>query len=138
VTVLVDDLTRGPADTTVTFGIVHIEYEIDLSESNAGELREAFARYVQASRKVSAGGGRRGGQPVKPAFSGCDPAAVRARAKARGIEVSPRGRIKAEVVERYRAAGNRPQAGSARTGPEPAAAPRPFRGGPADDALEPY
>src|SRR3954470_11782731 len=106
VIVLVDDLTGGPADTTVTFGIDHTEYEIDLSESNAGELREAFSRYVQAARKVSASGGRRGAQPAKPAYSGFDPAAVRAWAKARGIEVSSRGRVKADVVERYRAAGN--------------------------------
>jgi uncharacterized membrane protein len=104
--VLVDDLTGDPADTTVAFGIDHIQYEIDLSESNASELREAFSRYVQAARKVSARGGRRGAQPAKSAYSGYDPAAVRAWAKARGIEVSPRGRVKADVVERYRAAGN--------------------------------
>jgi Lsr2 len=106
VVVLVDDLTGDPADTTVAFGLDHIEYEIDLSESNAGELRAAFSRYVQAARKVSAGGGRRGAQPRTPAYSGYDPLAVRAWAKGRGIEVSPRGRIKADVVERYRAAGN--------------------------------
>ena len=105
VVVLVDDLTGDPADTTVTFGIDHTEYEIDLSESNADELREAFSRYVRAARKVSASG-RRGTQPAKPSFFGFDPAAVRAWAKGQGIEVSPRGRIKADVVERYRAAGN--------------------------------
>jgi|SRR3954453_2415205 hypothetical protein len=105
VVVRVDDLTGNPADTTVTFAIDHTEYEIDLSENNAGELREAFSRYVQAARKVSASGGRRGAQP-KPAYSGSDPAAVRAWAKGQGIEVSPRGRIKADVVEQYRAAGN--------------------------------
>ena len=106
VIVLVDDLTGGPADTTVTFGIDHTEYEIDLSESNASELREAFSRYVRAARKVSARGGRRGARPAKPAYSGFDPAAVRAWARGQGIEVSPRGRIKADVVQRYRAAGN--------------------------------
>jgi hypothetical protein len=106
VIVLVDDLTGGPADTTVRFGIDHNEYEIDLSDSNANELREALSRYVQAARKVSASGGRRGAQPVKPAYSGYDPAAVRAWAKGQGIVVSPRGRIKADVVERFRAAGN--------------------------------
>jgi uncharacterized membrane protein len=94
-----DDLTGGPADTTVTFGIDHTQYEIDLSESNADELRQALSRYVQAARKVTARGGRRGAQPAKSAYSGYDPAAVRARAKARGNEVSPRGRIKADVVE---------------------------------------
>jgi Lsr2 len=38
--------------------------------------------------------------------SGYDPAAVRAWATGRGIEVSARGRIKADVVEQFRAAGN--------------------------------
>src|SRR4051794_16361983 len=89
VIVLVDDLTGGPADTTVTFGIDHTEYEIDLSESNAAELREALSRYVQAARKVSARGGRRGAQPAKPAYSGFDPAAVRPGRGGRGSRSHP-------------------------------------------------
>jgi amphi-Trp domain-containing protein len=42
----------------------------------------------------------------KPAFNGVDTAAVRAWAAANGLTVSPRGRIKDEVIEAYRAAGN--------------------------------
>jgi amphi-Trp domain-containing protein len=58
-------------------------------------------------------------QPTKPrrgrrkaagtgqaAFNGVDTAAVRAWAAANGLTVSPRGRIKDEVIEAYRAAGN--------------------------------
>jgi nucleoid-associated protein Lsr2 len=104
--VLIDDLSGNPADTTVTFGLDTVTYEIDLSEDNAGQLRDAFARYVTAARKVSTGAGRRGAPAAKPAYSGYDPAAVRAWATGNGIEVSPRGRIRADVVERYRAAGN--------------------------------
>jgi hypothetical protein len=104
--VLVDDLTGDPADTTVTFALDETEYEIDLSNDNAGELREAFSRYVEAGRKVTSRGGRRRAQVAKPTYSGYDPAAVRAWAAGQGIEVSPRGRIKADVVQRYRAAGN--------------------------------
>ena len=104
--VLVDDLTGDPADTTVTFSLDTTAYEIDLSDDNAGQLREAFARYVTAARKVSSSDGRRGAQAAKPAYSGYDPAAVRAWATGNGVEVSPRGRIKADVVKRYRAAGN--------------------------------
>jgi hypothetical protein len=42
----------------------------------------------------------------KAAYAGYDPAAVRAWANGRGIEANARGRIKAEVVEQFRAAGN--------------------------------
>jgi Lsr2 len=104
--VLVDDLTGDPADTTVRFALDKTEYEIDLSNDNAGRLRDAFARYVAAGRKVAPRGGRPGTQPVKRAYTGYDPAAVRAWAAGQGITVSPRGRIRADVVEQYRAAGN--------------------------------
>jgi amphi-Trp domain-containing protein len=42
----------------------------------------------------------------KPASNGIDTAAVRAWAAANGLNVSPRGRIKDEVIQAYRAAGN--------------------------------
>lgn len=102
--VLVDDLNGDPADTTVKFSLDKIAYEIDLSNDNAAELRQTFSRYVNSARKVP-GGGRRavsGG----PSFAGYDPAAVRAWAHGQGIEVNARGRIKADVVEQFRAAGN--------------------------------
>jgi hypothetical protein len=98
---LFDDLTEEPADTTVRFGIDGREYEIDLTDANAQELRDLFARYVPAARKV---GGRR--SAARPAFNDVDPAAVRAWAAGQGLTVSPRGRIKGEVLEAYRAAGN--------------------------------
>jgi hypothetical protein len=42
----------------------------------------------------------------KSAFKGIDTAAVREWAAASGPTVSPRGRIKDEVIEAHRAAGN--------------------------------
>jgi|tagenome__1003787_1003787.scaffolds.fasta_scaffold20412895_2 hypothetical protein len=111
VVTLVDDLNGKPADTTVRFGLDSTEYELDLTDENAAELRDAFARYVSAARKTS--GGRRTAAPAekpkreaKPAFTGFDPAAVRAWAASNGFTVSPRGRIKGEVLEAFRAAGN--------------------------------
>ena len=99
-----DDLTGEPADTTVRFGLDSREYELDLTEKNASEFRDAFSRYVQAARKVA--GGRRATPAAKPAFAEVDPAAVRAWAAGQGIEVSSRGRIGRMVIEQYRAAGN--------------------------------
>ena len=42
VVVLEDDLDGGPADETVTFALDGVSYEIDLSSSNAGRLRESL------------------------------------------------------------------------------------------------
>jgi hypothetical protein len=103
---LIDDLTGDPADTTVRFGLDSREYELDLTDTNARELRGLFGRYIPAARKVSEGRRRSSAVPAKPAFTAVDPAAVRAWAKSRGIEVSPRGRLKADVLEAFRAAGN--------------------------------
>jgi hypothetical protein len=102
--VLVDDLTGDPADTTVTFALDKTEYEIDLSNENAAEMRDGLSRYVEAARRVT--GRRRSAPAAKPTYAGYDPAAVRAWAAGRGIEVNARGRIKADVVEQFRAAGN--------------------------------
>ncbi|MCU1615272.1 MAG: LSR2-like protein [Frankiales bacterium] len=103
--VLVDDLNGEPADTTLRFGLDAREYELDLTDENARELRELLGRYISASRRVS---DRRPGTAAaaKPAFAGIDPAAVRAWAKGNGVDVSPRGRIRADVIEAFRAAGH--------------------------------
>jgi hypothetical protein len=104
--VLVDDLNGDPADTTIRFGLDSRSYELDLTDRNAQELRNLFDRYILAARKVS-GGQRRGtAGSAKAEFTAVDPAAVRAWAKSNGVQVSPRGRIKASVLETYRAAGN--------------------------------
>lgn len=104
--VLVDDLSGEPADTTLRFGLDSREYELDLTDKNARELRQLFGRYIPAARKASSGRRRSTAVHAKPAFTEVDPAAVRAWAKGNGIEVSPRGRLKADVVEAYRAAGH--------------------------------
>jgi uncharacterized protein (DUF4415 family) len=115
--VLIDDLNGKPADTTLRFGLDAREYELDLTEANARELRELFGRYIPAARKApgrhrtttqpaTATKATKATGPAKAAFAGVDPAAVRAWAKGNGVEVSPRGRIKADVIEAFRAAGH--------------------------------
>src|SRR3954453_281473 len=90
-----DDLTDEPADTTVSFGLDGRDYEIDLTDANAEELRGMLDRYIAAGRKV--GGKRRRRQGPSPSAD-VDPKAVRAWAAAKGYEVSNRGRIPAAVV----------------------------------------
>jgi hypothetical protein len=97
---MTDDVDGKPAAETITFGIDGREFEIDLSEKNAAKLRKAVGPWVAAARRT---GGRKG----RPAAAGAvlDTAAVRAWAADNGIEVSARGRLSAEVLEKYRAAG---------------------------------
>jgi hypothetical protein len=100
---LIDDLDGKPAAETVSFGIDGRELEIDLSEKNAKALRKALQPFVGSARRV--GGRVTRGNATKVA-TGVDNRAVRAWADSNGYEISARGRISAEIVEAYRAAGN--------------------------------
>jgi hypothetical protein len=108
--ILSDDLDENsPADETVSFSLDGTSYEIDLSEKNAGEMREAFSRYVQAARKVGRGSGRASGAGRSRATGGGrmdreQAGAIRDWARKNGHSVSDRGRIPASVVEAYEAA----------------------------------
>ena len=103
--ILVDDIDGGNATETVLFGLDGVSYEIDLSTKNAAKLRDTFASYVGAARKVGAGGrrsSRRGGR--RSSATGNRNAEIRAWAKSKNMKVSERGRLPAEVVEKYDAA----------------------------------
>jgi len=110
--ILSDDFDDDvPADETVTFALDGTTYEIDLSDSNAAEMRDVFAKYVGAARKV-AGRGRASGSGRSKATGGTgagrmdreQAGAIRDWARKNGHEVSDRGRIPASVVEAYEAA----------------------------------
>ena len=101
--VLEDDLDGGTAAETVTFGLDGVSYEIDLSDKNAGKLRDEFSTWIGHARRS---GGRRttGRRPTgasSSASSRRDLSAVRAWARANGHQVSDRGRVSAAVQEAY-------------------------------------
>jgi hypothetical protein len=101
---LVDDLDGEVADETVEFGVDGKNYEIDLSTANAKKLRDALAEFAAAARR--AGGRRRGGgapaaAPRRPSIDREQNQAIREWARKRGMKVSDRGRIPAEVLEAY-------------------------------------
>lgn len=102
---LVDDIDgQSEADTTVAFEWQGQRYEIDLTQQNADEFSEAIAPYLSASRRIGRAGST-GRRSSAPKTSGdIDPKAVRAWAKDQGLEVSPRGRINAKLLEQYKAA----------------------------------
>ena len=103
---LVDDLDDSEASETVEFSLDGTSYEIDLSEENAQGLREAFAVYVAAARKVGSARRSGGAGKARPRGSAGGPAAseIREWARANGLEVPERGRVSADVRKAYDAA----------------------------------
>ena len=105
--VLVDDLDGSDAVETVSFALDGVDYEIDLNEKHASELRNALSLYVGHGRRT---GGRRrtssGGSKRSAGSSSGGPSAAEIRAWARenGHDVPERGRVSAEVREAYAAA----------------------------------
>jgi Lsr2 len=103
--VYLDDLDESEGAETVTFALEGKEYEIDLSEKNAERLRSALQEFIDAARSVER-------RPVSfaPAQSARrrsggsgrdDIHEIRQWAEANNYDVSPRGRIKKEIIEAY-------------------------------------
>ncbi|MHC6231979.1 histone-like nucleoid-structuring protein Lsr2 [Arthrobacter sp. MMS24-T111] len=103
VVVLEDDIDGSEASETISFALDGSEYVIDLNEGHANELRGALSRFTDAGRRVSGGRGRPAAR-TKSSQGGPDAKAVRMWAVENGIQVNTRGRIQAEVVEKYEAA----------------------------------
>jgi hypothetical protein len=102
--VLVDDIDGNDAEETVSFALDGVDYEIDLSDQHAGELRNVLSLYIGHARRT---GGRRksGRRSSAPATDSATSAAdVRAWARENGWDVPERGRVSAEVREAYAAA----------------------------------
>jgi hypothetical protein len=103
-TMLVDDLDGSEAAETVVFSVAGQDYEIDLSEVHAEQLREAVGPFVRAGRRLSGGRGRGGTTPAPAVSRGRSrgqTAVIREWAQANGFEVSSRGRIPAAVLDAY-------------------------------------
>jgi hypothetical protein len=100
--VLVDDLDGGKATETVSFALDGVSYEIDLSDKNAGKLRDALASWVGHARRAS---GRRGAARARSASrSTGDLSAMREWGRKNGFKVSDRGRLSAELQAAFRKA----------------------------------
>jgi len=100
---LVDDLDGGEAAETVSFGLGGKNYEIDLSEKRATELRDILAELVGAARRVggSTVARTRRGASAQPSAAREDTAAIRRWAGDNGFKISSRGRIPTNVREAY-------------------------------------
>lgn len=92
--IIVDDLDGTEPAESVRFGLDGADYEIDLNEDNAKQLREALSPFVGSARRLS--GARR-----KSSGSGGNASVVRTWARENGHEVPARGRIPREIREAY-------------------------------------
>lgn len=101
--ILLDDLDGGEADETINFGLDGSSYEIDLSQKNAAKLRDVLAPYVATARKAGTKRARGRARSGTGRSSATDTAAVREWARAQGLKVSDRGRIPADILEKYEA-----------------------------------
>ncbi len=103
VVLLEDDIDGSEASQTVSFAVDGAEYEIDLNDDHANELRQALERFTAVARKTS-GGRSRPTARRSPSHGGPDAKAVRQWAVENGLKVNTRGRIQSEIVEKYEAA----------------------------------
>ena len=109
---LIDDLDGKPIDTgfghQITFSYQGADYRIDLRPANADKMEAAFAPYIKAAEKAPAAGkGRTASTAAKASGSGRSAEqlkAIREWAGKNGFDVSPRGRIKADVIDAFDAA----------------------------------
>ncbi|GAB2470829.1 histone-like nucleoid-structuring protein Lsr2 [Jatrophihabitans fulvus] len=108
VVTLIDDLDNSKADETVSFSLDGASYEIDLSSSNAAELRDVMAKYVANARRASGRGPRTNGTGAvkrgRPARGDREQTqAIREWARNHDYKVGEKGRIPAHIVEAYNA-----------------------------------
>lgn len=101
VVVLSDDLDGSEANETINFALDGAEYEIDLNNDHAKELRQALERFTAVARKTSGSRGRPAGRRSK---SGVDTRAIRLWAAENGYNVNTRGRIQSDIIEKYQTA----------------------------------
>ena len=95
---LEDDLTGGPADETVEFGVDGRGYELDLNAQHAADLRHRLAPFVERARLVPQ---RRFKAAARTAASREHSREMRAWAEQQGFTVSAHGRLPASVIREY-------------------------------------
>jgi nucleoid-associated protein Lsr2 len=93
--IIKDDLEGSVGAETQRFSLNGVQYEIDLTDGNLKKLAAALDPFINAGRMR--GGG---------ASDESESAAIRKWATANRIDVAVKGRIPADVVERWKAAGS--------------------------------
>jgi hypothetical protein len=102
-TLFIDDLDGSEAAGTVRFGLDGTQYEIDLNPAHTDELHGILQHYIAHARRAghTARHASRGNRRTN---NGADTAKIREWARAQGIDIKERGRVPANVIEKYQAA----------------------------------
>lgn len=106
VTLRISDISGeelGDGGQTINFSVGTTGYTIDLSDREVEKFFNVLKPYVDNAQKTSGRGVRRS---RSSSASEVDPKAVRAWAAANDVEVNDRGRIPADIIEKYKSAGN--------------------------------
>lgn len=98
--IVTDDLDGSENAETVSFGFDGVTYEVDLAQKNRAKLEKVLAPFIEAGRKAPRAATRRVGRQS----ASVDRGAVRAWARERGLKVSERGRVSADIMSQYEAA----------------------------------
>lgn len=103
ITQFFDDLDNAPLSeeevNVVDFSVNGIGYTLDLSAKNRAAFEKALAPYIQVARRKTRGGaGRRTtGRSTNPERNRM----IREWARENNVAVSERGRISADVIEKF-------------------------------------
>lgn len=98
--IVTDDIDGSEGAEPVAFGYKNVFYEIDLSPPNRSRFAEALVPFISVARRTSRSTPKR---RRRTAADRLDTAAIRAWAREEGLAISDRGRLRAEIVSRYRA-----------------------------------
>jgi len=106
-TVIIDDLTGDTGARTRTLRFDGVEYEIDLTDASFSDLRSALKPYLRAARAISGkptGSRRSAAGKSKTAHS--DSTAIRIWARGKGMAVTERGVVAADLRKAWEASGS--------------------------------
>jgi hypothetical protein len=94
------EIPSGEEHITRSFSLDGRDYEIDLCEKHSQKFDEVMKRFSDRARKVSS---RVGKAKRRTTAHRRRSAEIRAWAKRSGMEISDRGRIPAQVIQKYEA-----------------------------------
>lgn len=98
---ILDDFDGTPEATPHTFSLDGVTYDIDLSESNFRNLADGLGPFIAAARKTKGQGSRPSTKQHQATRE--DLSRIRAWANSNGYQVAPRGRVRQEIIDAYRA-----------------------------------
>jgi hypothetical protein len=102
-TLFIDDLDGSEAAGTVRFGLDGTHYEIDLNPAHTNELHGILEHYIAHARRAGNTARRASRSSGRRANNGLNIAKIREWARGQGIDIKERGRVPANVIEKYQA-----------------------------------